>query len=564
MLDADFVFDAAHGIQNTFSFGTGGTLKLTMDGTGGLGTGYKGIKSIRIADGISIASSSGCLGYYPNSKGIATVTGIGSKWTNSGELIVGYGAASGTLNIEAGGEVTNNQCYLGNNSDSTGTATISGTGSKWTNSYLYFGASGGTGRLNILEGGEVSDRVGVLGSSSGSIGTATVSGIGSKWTNSYSLYVGDEGSGMLNIEAGGQVTSSDGILGQLNNSTGRAMVIGTGSTWNISGVLSIGNGGKGTLTIEAGGQVSNYFGYLGYNSGTGTATVIGTGSKWINSSTLRVGYNGTGTLNIVGGGTVTATSININYKSLLAIDAGTGSTLNVGNGTGTITNNGKVRILSGANNAAGNVYAPISAGTWSGMGIYQAVGGTWNATSHEFTVSGVQAGNSGFPVNIDLLFTQRAMIEDNGSGWRLGASFLASASSKPLTFTATAVSGGTLDALQTLAGPGQTVLGGWTLKATAGYAAGDPVYLSFDTGGRYSRELLQLWSYNGTSWTEFAANDVNFDGKYVNFTITGMSTYAATVPEPGTVVLMICGLMGLAGLGWRKRKKGMVQNAVHS
>jgi hypothetical protein len=162
------------------------------------------------------------------------------------------------------------------------------------------------------------------------------------------------------------------------------------------------------------------------------------------------------------------------------------------------------------------------------------------------------------PVTVDLLSTQRLLIGDSGSGWTLGASFAAAASSKPLTLTATAIGDGTLTALENLAGPGQDVLGGWNLSATSGYAAGDPVYLSFDTAGIYSQEFLQLWSYNGTSWTKFAASDQNFDGKYVNFTATSLGGYAVTVPEPGAVVLLAFGLMG-----WRRLFGGR-ENDKHS
>ena len=69
------------------------------------------------------------------------MTGAGSTWTNSGDLYVGC-SGSGTLNIEAGGQVSNFYGYLGYNSGSTGTVTVTGTGSMWTNSgTLYLGDS---------------------------------------------------------------------------------------------------------------------------------------------------------------------------------------------------------------------------------------------------------------------------------------------------------------------------------------------------------------------------------------------------------------------------------------
>ena len=67
---------------------------------------------------------------------------------------------------------------------------------------------------------------------------------------------------------------------------------------------------------------------------------------------------------------------------------------------------------------AGN--KPISAKTWSGSGTYQALGGTWNKTSHVFTVSTVKSGVSGKAVTINLLNQQRVLIDDSTTGWDVG------------------------------------------------------------------------------------------------------------------------------------------------
>ena len=80
---------------------------------------------------VSAASSNGYsyLGYNSGSTGTATVTGAGSTWTNY-YLEVGY-SGSGIMNVEAGGQISNygySYCDLGSNSGSTGTVTITGTG----------------------------------------------------------------------------------------------------------------------------------------------------------------------------------------------------------------------------------------------------------------------------------------------------------------------------------------------------------------------------------------------------------------------------------------------------
>jgi T5SS/PEP-CTERM-associated repeat protein len=106
VLDADIAFDIAHGTSPTLAFGTGGTLNLEVDGSGALGAGYRAVGTLTIAEGRQIASTAGRLGYSSGSQGTATVSGSGSKWTNLSSLEVGrYG--TGTLVIEDGGQVSN-------------------------------------------------------------------------------------------------------------------------------------------------------------------------------------------------------------------------------------------------------------------------------------------------------------------------------------------------------------------------------------------------------------------------------------------------------------------------
>jgi len=94
-----------------------------------------------------------------SSTGVATVTGSGSQLNNSDNLFVGNGG-SGTLNVQAGGLVTNTNGFIGFDSGSTGVATVTGSGSQWNNSGdLFVGghnSPGGTATLNIENNGLVS------------------------------------------------------------------------------------------------------------------------------------------------------------------------------------------------------------------------------------------------------------------------------------------------------------------------------------------------------------------------------------------------------------------------
>jgi T5SS/PEP-CTERM-associated repeat protein len=523
--DVDLTFDSAHPLKQTIALNSSPsqTVMLNLDMTGGnsdLGVGLTGNGTLTIRDGITVSSSDGYVGY-----------GLGS----------------------------------------TGTVSVDGTGSTWTNSYLYVGLDG-SGMLNITNGGTVHTTflaaLGQGGAPPNSTGTVTVAGAGSKWINNGNLYVGNFGSGTLSITNGGTVTNTNGYVGFFNNGAawlgaawlGLVTVDGIASKWTNNGTLYVGNYGSGMLSITNGGAITDTTGYIGNHSvGPNTVTVDGAGSTWTNSSSLIIGENSyyNTAINITGGAAVTAATVYLAWEDfsppLLAIDVGRGSSLNVGNGT--FANDSIVRFLAGAGVAKGNVYTPVTATTWGGSGSYQALGGTWDNTKHQFTVSAAQTGTAGTPVSIDLDNEQRVLVSDGKTGWSVGASFLASTTSKPLSLTATTIGGSTFVSLQSLLAPQQSVLGGWEFAFSSGYTAGDPAYLSFGIGSGYSRNGLEVWHYDGSNWTPFAANDLTYDGTYASFTVTGFSGYAVTtVPEPSTFALLGIGAVSLLAYAWRRRR----------
>ena len=140
---------------------------------------------------------------------------------------------------------------------------VSGAGSSWTNnSFLELSGTGGNGTLHIMNSGTVSNGSCIMGTFSGT-GTATVEGTGSTWTNDGDLIVGNNfsGVGMVIISDGAQVTSSNGFLGFDSPSTGTVEVDGVASTWTNSGNLYVGGsdngaGGVGVLHLTNGGTVS--------------------------------------------------------------------------------------------------------------------------------------------------------------------------------------------------------------------------------------------------------------------------------------------------------------------
>ncbi|MEN6452105.1 MAG: PEP-CTERM sorting domain-containing protein [Thermoguttaceae bacterium] len=512
--DRNLTFDSTASLKRTFLDNAPNSnvtveLDLTNGTNGDLGAGWKGNGSLTVENGVGIHSRSGYLGYCSGSSGIATVTGTGSKWT-TGTFDIGYGG-SGSLLITNGGTVDHDASY--------------------------------SSRFSI-------------GTSTGSAGVVTVAGAGSTWTNGGGeLDVGYSGSGTLNINGGANVSDGGGYVGYSPGSIGIVRIDGVGSTWRNTSLLCVGESGGGTLTISRGGTASSSYAYIGFDTGaTGVVTVDGPGSTWTNKSpNLSVGYLGKAILAVANGGTVAAPSIWIaNKSSLAAIDAGCGSLLNVEG----IYNDGTVRVVAGAGATAG-VYTPISANTWGGTGKYQAVGGKWYTGSHKFTVSDAQTGVAGSQVSIDPYTIERMLITDSASHQSVGLSFLAAgAAGRQINVAASLMGDSPLAALQGSLTEGQSLLSAWNFSVTgAGYAAGDPAYLSLQIGAGYNRNDLEVWHYDGTAWTPFDTPDITYDGVYASFTVTGFSGYAVTaVPEPGTLSLLLAAGLGLLWFARRKRK----------
>jgi T5SS/PEP-CTERM-associated repeat protein len=389
------------------------------------------------------------------------------------------------------------------------------------------------------------------------------------WRITSDIAVGDDkAAGVVNILGGGTVNSDNwGYIARGADSRGIVNIDGVGSMWQNNGPLYVGHDGSGELHISGGGTLNDTWSIIGYSpTSAGLVTVDGAGSAWNNNTRLDIGdnsgNNGKGTLSITGGGAVTAAqSLRINSRSMLAIDVGRGSALSVYSGNGAMfSNNGTVRILAGAGVAAGS-YVPISlvtSGTWSGTGIYQAIGGTWNTTDHTFTASAVKAGASGAAVTINLADEQRTLINDSTTHWAAGASFLASATPSSFNFTATAVTGDALNLLKSKLGADEAVLSAWNFLAD-GYTVSEttPVYLSLKVGSGRSADDLDLWHYDGSAWTAYSPLDLTYDGAYASFTVTSFSGYAVSglaVPEPSAIALLFAAAVGLAGYARSRRQ----------
>jgi outer membrane autotransporter protein len=462
-----------------------------------LALGNNSTGTLTISNGGAVSDTVGHVGYGQGT-GTVTVGGIGSTWTNSGDLYIAE-AGVGTLSIANGGAVSNVTGTIGWHAGSSGTVTVDGAGSKWTNSSdLYVGHSG-NGTLNILNDGAVSNGgSAMLGYVGGSIGAVTVDGALSKLAVSSSLYVGFNGTGILNILNGGTVSDVDGTVGKYSSSNGAVAVDGTGSTWTNSGDLTLGDNGTGALAITKGGAVSNVAGYVGKSAGSTGMVFVDGGSTWTSSSNLLVGDFGTGTLAITKGGAVSNSWAAIGAKAgstgMVFVD-GTGSTWtnssnlaigDFGAGTLAITNGGTVSNDWG--------YVGNSAGS-TGMVAVDGAGSKWTNSGNLY-VGGLSTGtltiSNGGAVSSDDLFvgyqgTGALNIVNGGKLTNQAASL-----GEVDTATATA----------TVDGPGSS----WSTDDVLAVGAGGHATLSITNGGSADADAVVV----GGATT--AAGAVTVDG----------------------------------------------------
>ncbi len=237
--------------------------------------------------------------------GIIETTGAGSTFSTGKNLTIGK-QGSGELSVSQGGEVTTNSfALLAEMTGSSGTATVSGAGSKWTVKSVLNIGSKGRGSLSVEGGATVASAGGTLSEFSSGTADASVNGQGSTWVNTGDLVIAERGGASLQISNGASVANAQGAVGRLNSAAGGVFVGGVGSTWSNSGARRLAPRAL-EFYIFAGGSVSCTSAMLGAVSGFGNVTVRDGGSPfkatWTISQSLAVG--GPSTLDVQHGGQV--------------------------------------------------------------------------------------------------------------------------------------------------------------------------------------------------------------------------------------------------------------------
>ncbi len=355
-----------------------GTLRVDslgkMVSTGGrIGTGEGSVGTVQIVSMPHPSDDS----IWDVSAGNVTIGGAGGQGSlsiidggmlqDAGTIDIGANDQNGhtgaaTMTVASGGSAASALGNIGSYAGSTGSVTVTDSGSFWGSTVLNVG-SAGAGSLSIENGGSVRSDVIRIGSLAGSQGTATISGNGSLLEAINNFRVGDDGQGTLTVESGGSVISAGGRIGQGAGSSGTVLVSGNGSQWDArGGTLAAGDNGAATLTIADQGRLLAD----AFNVGAlGTATFTASGGATIQTGEVRIGYatGRNGVVTATGSGTAWAASGDISvgfdaYADLTIADGASVSTagaVHIGRNLGadgTVLINGAGSVLNiGASDA---------------------------------------------------------------------------------------------------------------------------------------------------------------------------------------------------------------------
>ena len=405
------------------------------------------------------------LGYNSGDKGTYNLSGTGLlQRQNYGQTIVCVGFSGTGVFTQSGGSV-NEFVYLGYNSGSVGTYTLSGgqvngatvgnsgvgtfTQSGGTNSgSLYLGTnSTGTGSYNMTAG-QLSPSLEEVGN----YGTGTFTQSGGTNTVSSQLILANNGggSGTFVLSNTGQLTAPAENVGV--NGTG--VFSQSGGTNTISGSLDIGcnSGSKGTYSLS-GGALSAASEYIGLNSATGFVQQTGG-----TNTTGYVSISSTGQY-LFSGGTLAISGIGLANQGLFAGGSGLLSATSaiVHLSQGTLQNVGSMSVSVGAGGLlllpAGVTAASFASAT--GTGIIHTAGTT-------LTVAAGQSVNGWGSIN-DPVVCQGTIAAASGGSINLGNGLVLSggsvsllAGSLTVNDAASGISGGTLSATNLYVGSGGT------------------------------------------------------------------------------------------------------------
>jgi autotransporter-associated beta strand protein len=334
--------------------------------------------------------------------------GVMNQDSGGENLLVGTGfnatggaSSAGVLN-QSGGIITSEGQFLcPEESPSTGTYNLSGTGALFVTNWIAIGRQGGNGTVN-MNGGSITklgdntthlaiggSSIGILNQTNGTI-TNLVSDtyLGNSGTGTWNLYGGSAALGLLQIGAttagGGTLNLNGGVLQASGiacfNTVSVAMVNFNGGTLQANSSNPNFMTGLFSALIESGGAIIDTQGY---------------------SITVPQELDGSGgTLTKYGTGTLTLSGPNT-YNGLTAAAAGTlvVGTSASGGGAYTVADNGGFGVLVQSGNAQLNVASLSLSGSTMGTLSFN-LGSFGNPASAALNVAGTLSMSGNFTVSV--------------------------------------------------------------------------------------------------------------------------------------------------------------------
>lgn len=290
----------------------------------------------------------------------------------------------------ANSKLSNDISYVGYASNDNGTVGVSGAGSSWFSSQFYIGYSG-NGSVSVSNGGKAigySGSTAYIGFTAQGNGSVTISGSGSKFNDSFygatPIHIGEFGAGSVTLSNGGSMLGSSVSLGVSAGSRG-TLNFGAYAGGDTAGTLTANAITFGAGTGEIFFNQTNGLTFSTPISGTGTVVQHGSGTTTLTGNQSFSGNTVVQSGTLILDGNLSSASNSVLVLSTLdargtiagaTTISGGGSTLNLGNnqiGTLSINNN----LILGS-----ETFLIMELGG-NGFGQYDQlfVGGTFNVAS---------------------------------------------------------------------------------------------------------------------------------------------------------------------------------------